>query len=220
MTADSIISLTLPALKPTNTVEVALEIMNAEKLFWLPVVDNEHYMGMVSEDVLLDIDPDQLISAVTLDKQDVHIAADQHYFEALKILNIHHNSFIAVLDDKEKYIGSITKTEIINYINSLGFTTSPGGILVLSILHSNYSLSEISRIIESNNMKAICLYVSPIMVDSNEIAVTIKLDKTDLTRLIASFERFGYNILADFHETSFAHHDSERLDLLLKYLNI
>jgi acetoin utilization protein AcuB len=220
MIAENLISLTLPVLKPSDFVGKALDHMAHERVFWLPIADDEHFLGMISEDMLLEEDNNKKIAELNFDKVNVFVNANQHYFDVMKMLNEFQTGSVAVLDQDQKYIGSITKGDVLNYITNIGYINSPGGILVLSVLQRDYSLAEISRIIESNDMKAICVYVSNMIEDTYEVAVTIKLDKTDLTRLIASFERYGYKILADFHETSFKHHDSERLELLLKYLSI
>jgi CBS domain-containing protein len=220
MIAESLISLTLPVLKPTDSVKVALEHMLHERVHWLPVVEHGHFLGMISEDILFDENSNKKLSTFPLGHEEVFVRAEQHYFEVLKLLYEHQTGSVAVLNEEQKYLGSITLQDVLNHFVSIGFINSPGGILVLSVLQRNYSLAEISRIIESNDMKALAVYVSNLIEDTLEVAVTIKLDKTDLTRLISSFERYGYKIIAHFHETAFKHQDSERLEMLLKYLSI
>jgi DNA-binding winged helix-turn-helix (wHTH) protein len=52
------------------------------------------------------------------------------------------------------------------------------------------------------------------------VKVTLKLDKLDVSRVVATLERFGYNVIAKFQEIETIDHDKERLDMFFKFLNI
>jgi seryl-tRNA(Sec) selenium transferase len=84
----------------------------------------------------------------------------------------------------------------------------------------NYSLAEISRHVESNDIKILSAFVVEDEQDSSMIKLTLKFNKTDLSRLVATFERYNYKIIAKFQETELLSNDKERLDMLLKYLSI
>ncbi len=220
MIAANFINLSIPVIKVSDTVATGLDYFEHSKLYWLPVVRGKHFEGMVSEEMLFDNDDQAKIGSIILQKADDHIYENQHFFEALKTLHQSNTDVVAVLNVDEEYEGCISAPDLLNYYANIGFIDSPGGILVLCVKNYNYSLSEISRIVESNEMKVLALHVSDNQAETNEIEITLKLNKTDLSRLIASFERFGYTIAANFHETSLHHHDSDRLDALLRYLNV
>lgn len=220
MIASNFINLSIPALKVTDSVAVGLDHFEHSKLYWLPVLKGKHFEGMVSEEMLFDNDENTKIGSIVLQKADDHIFENQHFFEALKTLHQSNTDVVAVLNLEEEYTGCISAPDLLNYYANIGFIDSPGGILVLSVKQHNYSLSEISRIVETNDMKVLALHVSDLQSDSYDVEITIKLNKTDLSRLIASFERFGYQIIANFHETAMHHHDAERLEALMRYLNV
>ena len=48
----------------------------------------------------------------------------------------------------------------------------------------------------------------------------VKINKTDLSHITATLERFGYKIIARFHETKHTATEQERLDILMKYLEM
>ncbi|MCB0796673.1 MAG: hypothetical protein KDB85_03540, partial [Chitinophagales bacterium] len=50
--------------------------------------------------------------------------------------------------------------------------------------------------------------------------VTIKVDKTDIRHIIATFERFEYEVKAYFEETDLGEIYKDRFDSLMNYLNI
>jgi acetoin utilization protein AcuB len=92
---------------------------------------------------------------------------------------------------------------------------------VLSMPERDYSLSEISRHVESNDAKILSAYVSPDELDPYKIKLTLKINTTDISRIIATLERFEYRIIAQFQENGEGKQaDKDRYDLLLKYLNM
>ena len=94
-----------------------------------------------------------------------------------------------------------------------------GGILVLEMNTNDYSMSEIAQIVEGNDAKILCSYTSPL--DSpNRIEVNLKINQTDLTSIIQTFNRYNYEIKASYMENN----DLEslyqnRYELFLRYLN-
>jgi hypothetical protein len=127
---------------------------------------------------------------------------------------------VPVLDEHQEFYGVITVNDTISAFGQMSALQGQGGILVLSMPERDYSLSQISRHIESNDAKILSAYVSPDEMDPYKIKLTLKINTTDLTRIIATLERFDYRIIAQFQETSDHQADKDRYDLLLKYLNM
>jgi hypothetical protein len=184
------------------------------------VVVKDQYLGMISEDLLLDAKSTSLIESLNLEKSEAFIDENQHFFEVLRVMNLYSTATIAVLNSANEFMGCVLLADIAQYFSNLGFVNAPGGILVLNISQNNYSLSQIARIIESDDIKVLALFFADNPENGLESFLTIKTNKTDLTRLIASLERFGYNIEAEFHESVFQNYEVERLEMLFKYLNI
>ena len=95
-----------------------------------------------------------------------------------------------------------------------------GGVIVLEINVHDYSLAHIARIVEDNDAKIWCCYVSS-PVDSAKIEVTLKINQTDLTSIIRSFHRYGYFVKAS-HQGHNRHEDILRshYDQFMLYLNV
>jgi CBS domain-containing protein len=126
---------------------------------------------------------------------------------------------VAVLDEGRNFVGVITISDTLTAF-ARSSMQEPGGILVLLMDERDYSLSEVSRLVESNDAKILSSYVCTDKVDASRIKLTIKINRNDLSRIIATFERFSYNIVAKFHHTQGNEDDKERIDLLLRYLNM
>ncbi len=93
-------------------------------------------------------------------------------------------------------------------------------LLILEIPLKDYTLTEIARIVESNNAHIMALSVMPISGGSL-LLVSLKLDVDDLTSVLRSFERFNYSVLYYFmREGEVTDTQKERLAELMYYLEM
>jgi hypothetical protein len=127
---------------------------------------------------------------------------------------------VAVVDENENYMGVITVQEIMTSFAQTASVQMPGGILVLSIDLINYSLTEISRLVEENKAKILSSNIVEDSIDKGKIKVTIKINQLDLSRIVATLERFGYSVIGRYQETEREEQSTERIDMLMRYLNI
>ena len=128
-------------------------------------------------------------------------------------------SLLPVVDEQNKYLGVVTFHHLINNLSSLASVTEPGGIIVLEINVNDYSLSQIAQIVESNNSAILSSYVTSFS-DSTKLEVTIKVNNTDLTRIIQTFNRYNYTIKASIYQSEFLDDLRQRYDQFMNYLNI
>ena len=85
---------------------------------------------------------------------------------------------------------------------------------------TDYSLAEISRLVEENNCKILSSSVKNDPDDPNNIRVTIKLNTLEMERVAATLERFEYKIIARFKESKVTEGEREKIDMLFRYLEI
>ena len=91
---------------------------------------------------------------------------------------------------------------------------------MLSMDLSDYSLAEISRLIEENNAKILSCIVKEDPFDIGKIRVNLKINELDLSRIVATLERFGYRVVGRYQEAAVQGNEKEKLDLLFRYLDI
>ncbi len=93
-------------------------------------------------------------------------------------------------------------------------------LIILEIPLKDYTLTEIARIVESNNAHVMALSVMSISGGSL-LLVSLKLDVDDLTTVLRSFERFNYSVLYYFmREGEVTDTQKERLAELMYYLEM
>ncbi|RNI28604.1 CBS domain-containing protein [Rufibacter latericius] len=221
MIAEELINQMVPPLKLSDTGEKAVRWMDEFRLNQLPVVKNRKYLGLVTEENVLEAkNPEMVLENIPFDFEHVHVQQNQHFYNVMELAIKNKVQVVPVLDDLQEYLGVITVNDTISAFGQMSAIQGQGGILVLCMAERDYSLSEISRLVESNNAKILSANVSPDEVDIFKIKLTLKINTMDLSRIVATLERFGYKITAQFQDVSGAPEDQDRLDMLLRYLNI
>lgn len=221
MIAEELINQMVPPLKLSDSGEKAVRWMEEFRLNQLPVVKNRKYLGLVTEDNVLEAkNADLVLEQIPFDFEHVHVQQNQHFYSVMELAIKNKVQVVPVLDELQEYLGVITVSDTIAAFGQMSAMQGQGGILVLSMAERDYSLSEISRLVESNNAKILSAYVSPDEVDIFQIKLTLKINTADLTRIVATLERFGYKITAQFQDGGNTDDDQDRLDMLMRYLNV
>lgn len=221
MLAEELINQMIPPLKLNDTSQTALNWMEVFHLTQLAVVDERMYKGIIDEDSILEKNnPDLPISDYRLSYPDIAIKAGAHYYDVINLATQNHLELIPVIGTASEYLGVISVNETSAAIAQMFASQGPGGILVLAMKEIDYSLAQISRLIEANDTKILSVFVTNDSKEQEYLKVTLKLNRIDLTRVIATLERYDYRIIAQFQETDVENIDKDRLDMLFKYLNI
>jgi predicted transcriptional regulator len=222
MLAKDFINPMLPVLKSTDTVGEAMNWMEEFRIGQLPLIHEQEYQGLISQDILMDADEDLPILALQPEFSEAFVSVNQHLFEILKTVQHFDLQVVVVLDEEEKFVGTIIVQELLNQFSKTLGSQEIGAVLEIAVENRSYSLSEISRLIESNNAKIISSYYTSNqsgLEDAKDI-LTLKLNRQDISRVIATLERFEYEIVGAYNFEAIASPDKERYDLLMKYLNI
>ncbi|MCD4772277.1 MAG: CBS domain-containing protein [Bacteroidales bacterium] len=207
-------------LNDSDTGAIALSWMDDYKVSHLPIVNNGDFLGLISdEDIYNMSDFSEPVGNHTLTLSSPFVYEHQHILEIIKIVASQKLSLIPVLNKKKKYIGSITLNRIIESISKISAAESPGGIIVLEVSQNDYSLSEISHIIESNDAKVLSLYIET-SDNSTKMRVVIKINKIDIAPVLQTFNRYNYDIKVSFSEKDDTKYLKENYDLLMKYLDM
>lgn len=219
MIAEELINPMIPPLKLSDSTEKAVKWMEEFRVNQLPVVKNRNYLGLITEDDIEERSESDTLQGIKLGFDDAYVMHNQHFYRVMEVAIKNKIQVVPVLDEHNEFFGVITVNDTIAAFGQMSALQGQGGILVLSMPERDYSLAEISRLVEENSAKILSAYVSPDELDIYKIKLTLKFNTTDLTRIIATLERFGYRIIAQFQEGE-AQDDKDRFDLLLKYLNM
>ncbi len=220
MIASELIVDLLPPLIPSETCGKAMKWMSEFKLSHLPVVRGNEFIGIVSEENLYDLNNEEAtIENSQAQLLNLYVHSDQHIFEVMNIMSENNLSAIAILDLEENYIGATTLPHLMTLTTNTTSVKEPGGVIVIEVNEKDYSLAEIAQIVESNNAKILSSFITS-SPDSLKMEITLKVSVQDLSRIIATFERYEYAIVESYQENDDPDDLKSRYDHLMKFLDL
>ncbi|HRO42091.1 MAG TPA: CBS domain-containing protein [Flavipsychrobacter sp.] len=220
MVIEQLISPIVPTLLPTDTGSRALYLMEENNLTQIPLVVDEKYMALVQENDLLDWEtPESPLSKASFLTYRPAVFASGHPYEAMRVAHQQNLSVLPVVDNENTYIGAITRNDLLKYITENSGVDNPGGIIVVEVDSRDYSLSEIARLCESEDVIIISAQLATNKT-SGKIEVTLKTNRTDLQGLSSSFERHNYVVKHVYGEQAHYEDMRERYNLLMNYINM
>jgi len=220
MIARELISDSIFPVKVTDTVGRVMEQLDIYRLNELPVEDEEgDIIGIVDMKDLGGYDEETLLGDHIHKGLIEHVSPITHIFDIIKLLGERGWSMMPVLNKEGKYRGIISQEDIFKVFATSFSVRENGAILVLETRRTAYTMSEIAQLVESENASMIFCFLSD-GKDTEHLRITIKVNKMDVHHLLATFERYGYDIVASF--TSSDHIDTlkDRYDHLMTYLNV
>lgn len=220
MTAEEIIDSSVPYVTTKYTLSRVLSFMDTFKISHMPVVEGDKYIGLVSEDEIYDRDSfEEPVSGMGV-LPAPHVLSSQHIFDALAVAVRFNIPVVPVIDADHKYLGSISLQTLMSSMAKITNVEAKGAVLILEMGVHDYSLSEIARIVESENGRILASYVTE-YEDSIKIDVTIVLNQTEISPVVKSLERYGYKVNAFFSGVNMMDDFyRDRYDLLMNYMKI
>jgi acetoin utilization protein AcuB len=221
MLAKDLISDVVPALRTSDSGQKALYWMDIFRISHLPIVNNEDFLGLISDKDIYDLNmADEPIGNHSLSLFSPYVTLDQHIFEVIELTSRLNLSVVPVLDHNNHYLGLITMNHLIHYFGEMSALKQPGGIIVLEINANDYSMTEIAQIVESNDAKILSLYINSYS-NSMKMEVNIKISRKELTSIIQTFNRYNYIVKASFmDENDLDSLYENRYEQFMKYLSI
>jgi acetoin utilization protein AcuB len=219
MVATELVSDIILPVKTSDPVQKVLDRMAEFRIGHLPVVNGLEFLGLLSEEDLAEA-TDRTVSVKKLNIPLINISINenQHIYDVVRLFYEQQLTIVPVIDQMRNYFGMISINDMMEHIATIASVKETGGIIVLEINNRSNSLAHIAQIVESNNAQILSSYVQS-FPDSTRLEVTLKLNRTDISAVTASFLRYDYIIKATFNDIR---NDStqDRYDQLMNYLNI
>ncbi len=221
MLAKDLISDIVPALRTSDNGQKALYWMDIFRISHLPIVNNEDFLGLISDKDIYDYNmADEPIGNHSLSLFSPFVTYDQHLYEVIELASRLNLTVVPVLDHNNHYLGVITLNDLLHYFADFSALKEPGAIIVLDMNIHDYSLSQIAQIIESNDAKIMSVCVSS-HTASTKLEVTLKINRTDLSSILQTFNRYNYIVKGTFmDEDDMNSFYENRYEMFMKYLSI
>ncbi|GMT45456.1 MAG: acetoin utilization protein [bacterium] len=220
MIAKHLITDGIMPLKTSDTGKTALSWMEEYKVSHLPIVNNQEFLGLISELDIYNLNSfDEPLGNHKLSLKHPYVFENQHIYDVLKLVNEQSLSLVPVLNGEGNYLGSINLQNLIKYLALSLSVDNPGGIIVLEMTYNDYSLIELAKIVEENDAKILSTFLLN-HEDSTRLDVFLKINKVDISSILKTFERYNYFVKASYGEENDNEDLRERYNSLMNYLNV
>jgi CBS domain-containing protein len=215
-----LINQNIPRLKPEDSLKKALQLISDFKVTHLPVVADDKFLGLVSEDDLLDVEG-QNVFMENMQEYMVPAAVPKtaHFLIAVNCSIQFDTNVVPVTDAENTYVGAITTSDLLKALGNFAGANEIGGIIVLEMERSQFAISEISRIVESNDCTILHLN-STTHAETGLLTVTIHINTREISTVVATFERYDYHVIYNFGNEQFENEIDRNYKNFMHYLDI
>ena len=220
MTAIDLIAHDIPALKIEQTGRDAFHLLNDHHVKHLPVLEGERLVGILSEEDIFSHKLYEPVSEYDFTMvRPISVRPGEHLFEIMRLMGENRLTVMPVTDEEGNYAGAVSQNVLLRaFANTTAFAM-PGGVIVLEMDRRNYSLTTIARVVEEENAKVLTSIISS-SPEEETLELTLKINRDDVTRIVAALERYGFSVKRTFAEDDYSESMKERYDSFMNYLNV
>lgn len=202
----------------TDSVRDVQLLFNQLTYSHIPVSNNGIYLGCIAETDAHCFEANKTIADIAYTAEGFFVKSTTNWLDVLEAFAENNSNIMPVLDLNNNYKGYYELTDIINLFQETPFLSEPGGILIIEKGYQDFSFSEISQIVESNNAKLLGVFISK--MDSDLVQITLKIGDSSLNDIIQTFRRYSYIIVSGHEQDDYLETLKDRSEYLDKYLNI
>jgi acetoin utilization protein AcuB len=145
-------SQSLPYLHLHDKVYQALQMMNDNHVTHLPIAEGDKYIGIISEEDLLQTDNDnEDLQSLEQSFNTISVKGEDHFLKAIQVAVENGLSVVPVLSNENELTGAIAYTDLLKHASEFLSLNEPGGLIVLEVESNQYSFNEISKLVETND---------------------------------------------------------------------
>ncbi|MDB9961307.1 acetoin utilization protein acuB [Oceanihabitans sp.] len=176
------------------------------------------YLGCISETDAHCFESAKDLKEFAYAMEGFFVREETNWLDVLEAFAQNHTNIMPVLSNSNAYLGYYELNDIISLFNKTPFFSEAGGILIVEKGLNDYSFSEVSQIVESNDGILLGAFISKI--ENDLVQITLKIENSGLNDIMQTFRRYSYNIISGHEEDSYLENLKERSDYLNKYLNM
>ena len=208
----------IPVFDVQTTCGDLLEFFKENTFSHIAVMEKDRFLGVFSENDMDVVSSDSKINDYRYDLETFFVRKETSWLDVLEVFARNEANLVPILDEVERVVGYYDLTDIVSEFIDTPFFTDPGNILVVATGVKDYSFSEISQIVESNNARLIGGFITDMQNDV--VQVTLKISTANFDKVLQTFRRYNYHIIFGNSDDQFLEDLKNRSDYLAKYLNV
>jgi predicted transcriptional regulator len=183
-----------------------------------PVLENGIFIGSIASDDVETFDTDKKAIDYKYTLERFFARKSMMWLDVLEVFAKNHTNTVPVIDENNIYIGYYEMEDIMKFFQETPFLKEQGGIIIVQKGLLDYSMGQVTQIVESNNGKILGCFVSDANLEN--VQITVKIGIGPMNEIIQTFRRYNYEIISEHQEDAYINSLKERSDYLDKYLNI
>jgi CBS domain-containing protein len=208
-----------PILQLTDTVKQAIVLMEDYYVEHWPVCTNGTFVGILNRIALASVSEEASLSELIDEFIPVAVLNTDFIFTAVKLAALNHLTLVPVVTPENILDGIVTANDLLRATAHYTAIELPGGTIFLQMERKEYSFGEINRLVETNDSFITQLNYS---INSNNglLDVIIKINKTEIRDVVATFQRYEYNVLYYLRDEWYTNELKDNYNNLMNYLNV
>lgn len=183
-----------------------------------PILEDGIFIGSIASDDIETFDTDKKAIDYKYTLERFFARKSMIWLDVLEVFARNHTNTVPVLDENNSYIGYYEMEDVMRFFQETPFLKEQGGIIIVQKGLLDYSMGQVTQIVESNNGKILGCFISE--ADLENVQITVKIGTGPLNEIIQTFRRYNYEIISEHQEDAYINSLKERSDYLDKYLNI
>ncbi|MEP6805213.1 MAG: CBS domain-containing protein [Flavobacterium sp.] len=208
----------LRAIDSQETIASAQDFFAELNFSHFPVLEDGIFIGSIAADDVETFDTDKKVIDYKYTLERFFARKSMLWLDVLEVFAKNHTNIVSVLDENNAYIGYYEMEDIMKFFQETPFLKEQGGIIIVQKGLLDYSMGQVTQIVESNNGKILGCFVSE--ADLENVQITVKIGVGPMNEIIQTYRRYGYEIISEHQEDAYINSLKERSDYLDKYLNI
>ena len=209
------ISKDFPAFEVDSSAEETLEIASEFGFTHVFVQKNNLFLGGICKE-FLEENPDKNLEELLIHIERFAILEGGTVLDTVKLFYTFNANIIPIINKNEEYLGYIAYDDVFNELSKYPLFSENGAVLTVETNLKSFSMTEIAKIVESNNSKFYGAFISH--VNDDVIQVTMKINHDNLSSIDETFDRFGYHVVHKFYNDEKEELIKDRYQYFQKYL--
>ena len=209
---------TIPIYEVTETLKEVIQFFEETTYSHVAITENGTYLGLLSENDLACFEPDKKIEEFRYELESFFVTKDTSWMDVLEMFSRNEANILPIVDQNQVITGYYDLEDIVSMFIDTPFFKEPGAILVVAVGIKDYSFSEISQIVESNNARLLGAFITN--SENDIVEITLKIGTQNLSEVAQTFRRYNYTIVFGNSDDQFLEDLKQRSDYLEKYLNV
>ncbi|MCQ4035911.1 CBS domain-containing protein [Kaistella montana] len=198
------ISKDYPAFSTSDTIEEAKEMAKEFCYSHVFVKKKGVYQGSISQS-FLEESPEGNLGSLAIHYEKFAILDDGNLLDSIKLFHTFNSNIVPVITKEEKYVGYLSSDDIFCEFSKYPLFSENGAIMTIQTNGKHYSMTEVCKIVETNNGKVYGSFIN--LISDDFIQITLKISSENLSSIDETFERYGYSVVHKYY-------DDEKEDLL------